>query len=79
MVPFIQIALFCLSIGREPVNLKFGIVNNETIYNVSNPDASELFVNELSNKTFNKVKSSFIKMNKFYLLIIKSNSILRYI
>lgn len=54
-IPILQISLFCMCIGREPFNLDFGIVNNETIYNSSRQDASVIFVNELNNKTFNKV------------------------
>ena len=62
LIPFLQVSLFCLCIGREPVNLKFGIVNNETIYDVPNPNASLIFVSELSDKTFDKVKMTFISI-----------------
>ncbi len=47
-------ALFCLCIGREPHDLKFGIVNNETIFN-SQDNASLLYVNSLSDTIFDKV------------------------
>lgn len=56
----IQIALFCLCIGREPYDLKLGIVNNETIYNTTNRNASLLFVQKLSNHTFDKVEKFHI-------------------
>ena len=55
LIPVIQISLFCLCIGREPYNLKFGIVNNETIYNQTNRNGSLMFIDELSNHTFDKV------------------------
>jgi hypothetical protein len=55
LIPVIQMALFCLCIGRQPYNLKFGIVNNETIER-SDYNAGALYVNELSDKTFQKVK-----------------------
>lgn len=50
-----QVSLFCLCIGREPKDLRFGIVNNETIYNATYQKGSEMFINELSNVTFHKV------------------------
>ena len=46
-------SLFCLCIGQEPYDLKFGIVNNETI--TENQNGSLLYINRLDNKTFNKV------------------------
>jgi hypothetical protein len=52
--PVIQFSLFNLCIGREPYDLEFGIVNNETVYN-STGAAGNLFVNELNNHTFIKV------------------------
>jgi len=54
VIPIIQMALFCLCIGREPHDLKFGIVNNETIFN-SQDNASLLYVNSLSDTIFDKV------------------------
>ncbi len=53
LIPCIQISLFCLCIGREPYNLNFGIVNNETIYN-STGNTSVIYVDQLSDKTFKK-------------------------
>nr|QUF59474.1 ATP-binding cassette transporter Abch-like1 [Brachionus angularis] len=53
LLPVIQISLFCLCIGREPYDLNFGIVNNETIYNSSENGAS-MYINELNNRTFKK-------------------------
>jgi len=44
-------ALFCLCIGREPYDIKFGIVNNETIPR----NASLIYINELDNVTFDMV------------------------
>jgi hypothetical protein len=52
-IPIIQIALFCLCIGREPSDLRVGVVNNETIYD-SSLNYSTIYVNELSNVTFRK-------------------------
>lgn len=49
-------SLFCLCIGREPYNLKFGIVNNETIYN-SKLNGSLIYINELDNEIFDKVRN----------------------
>ena len=46
--------LFCLCIGREPFNLKFGIVNNETISN-SSYNGSLLYIDSLDKKTFDLV------------------------
>jgi hypothetical protein len=46
--------LFCLCIGREPFNLKFGIVNNETIFN-SSYNGSLLYIDSLDKKTFDLV------------------------
>lgn len=54
LIPIMQISLFCLCIGREPYDLHFGIVNNETIYNVSEPRYSDIYVNYLDNRTFVK-------------------------
>ncbi len=54
LIPVIQISLFCLCIGREPYNLDFGIVNNETIYQ-SSFDGAQVYVNEMNNQTFQKV------------------------
>ena len=56
LIPVIQVALFCLCIGREPYNLNFGIVNNESIYN-SSSNASLLFLSYINHdsSTFNKV------------------------
>lgn len=54
-MPVLQISLFCLCVGREPYNLKFGISNNETYSNTTNQIASQMFINELSNRTFKKV------------------------
>ena len=55
-------ALFCLCIGREPYDIKFGIVNNETnnsaisFLNFSIPrNASLIYINELDNITFDMV------------------------
>lgn len=67
MVPVLQISLFCLCIGQEPYNLKFGIVNNETIYNSTN-NGSLLYVNELNEKTFNK---QFVTWDEAYRLTRK--------
>ena len=55
LLPVLQISLFCLCIGREPYNLKFGIVNNETIYNATNRNARQMYINELNDRTFAKV------------------------
>jgi hypothetical protein len=55
ILPVLQVSLFCLCIGREPYNLKFGIVNNETIYNSSDKTASLMYINTLDNRTFVKV------------------------
>lgn len=54
-IPVIQISLFCLCIGREPYDLNFGIVNNETIYNSSEQFGSEMYTSQLNNRTFKKV------------------------
>jgi hypothetical protein len=43
-----------LCIGREPSELKFGIVNNETIYNTTNRNGSLMYIDELNNVTFDK-------------------------
>ena len=59
MYKVIQISLFCLCIGREPYDLKLGIVNNETIYNTTNRNASLLFVQKLSDHTFDKVEKKY--------------------
>jgi hypothetical protein len=53
LIPVIQIGLFCLCIGREPFNIKFGIVNNETIYKSDN-NGAQMYINKLSNETFEK-------------------------
>lgn len=29
VLPAIQVILFCLAIGREPLDMKFGIINHE--------------------------------------------------
>nr|UOU03363.1 ATP-binding cassette subfamily H-like 1 [Brachionus rubens] len=54
LIPVIQISLFCLCIGREPYDLNFGIVNNESFYNSSDKFGAQMFVNELNNHTFKK-------------------------
>ncbi|CAF0942665.1 unnamed protein product [Brachionus calyciflorus] len=54
LIPVIQISLFCLCIGREPFDLKFGIVNNETIYNSSEQFGAQMYIDELNNHTFKK-------------------------
>jgi hypothetical protein len=54
LIPVIQISLFCLCIGREPHELHVGIVNNETIYNSTQSPYSLIYVNQLSNYTFQK-------------------------
>ena len=61
-IPLFQMALFCLCIGREPYDIKFGIVNNETnnsainFLNFSIPrNASLIYINELDNITFDMV------------------------
>ncbi len=58
LIPVIQMALFCLCIGKQPNDLKFGIVNNETIQK-SGYNASTLYINELSDKIFQKVQSNY--------------------
>lgn len=50
----VQIALNFLCVGREPFDLNFGIVNNETLLNKSDARGSLLFIDQLSNQTFNK-------------------------
>ena len=59
LLPALQFSLACLAIGQEPFDLKFGIVNNETLFNGSggNNKGSEMLVNAISNKTFQKVKT----------------------
>lgn len=79
-IPILQISLFCMCIGREPYDLDFGIVNNETLYNASRQDGGVIFINELSNKTFKKVSDSGIlnrnfKRKNFNLLWIDVKSI----
>ena len=61
-IPLFQMALFCLCIGREPYDIKFGIVNNETntsainVFNFTIPrNASLIYINELDNYTFDMV------------------------
>lgn len=56
LIPVVQLSLFCLCIGREPFDLEFGVVNNETNFNSTNT-AGSLFVNELNSHTFTKVNS----------------------
>lgn len=53
LIPVIQISLTCLCVGHEPYNLNFGIVNNES-NKTSNNHGSLLFINQMSNRTFNK-------------------------
>lgn len=36
-LPVIQIVLFCLTIGKDPVGLKLGVVNNELLVNQKCP------------------------------------------
>ena len=48
-------SLFCLCIGREPYDLKFGVVNNETIFS-SSQNGSLLYIDSLDKKTFDLVK-----------------------
>lgn len=76
LIPVIQISLFCLCIGREPYDLNFGIVNNETNFNDSSYFGAKMYVDELSNHTFKKVhflmllknfKLHFLKNFKFQL------------
>ncbi|RNA38959.1 ABC transporter G family member 20-like, partial [Brachionus plicatilis] len=54
LIPVIQISLFCLCIGREPYDLNFGIVNNETNFNDTSHFGAKMYVDELSNHTFKK-------------------------
>jgi len=35
VLPAMQVILFCLAIGREPREMKFGVVNNEIPWNAS--------------------------------------------
>jgi hypothetical protein len=65
LIPVIQICLFCLCIGGEPFDLKFGIVNNETIFNSTN-NASLLYINELSDITFQKVLIILLPIKLIY-------------
>ena len=61
LIPVIQISLFCLCIGREPYNLNFGIVNNESIFQ-SPFNGAQLYVDEMRNQTFQKVNHMFVKL-----------------
>lgn len=54
LIPVIQITLFCTCIGREPYDLQFGVVNNETIYN-SSYNFSNIYIDQLSKHTFDFV------------------------
>ena len=64
LFPALTISLVCLFFGHEPSNLRFGIANNETLLNVTaNSEGSELFVNELSNLTFEKL---FLNVSEAY-------------
>ena len=79
-IPVIQVSFYCLCIGLEPYNLKFGIVNNETIYNSTDKTASLMFINTLDNRTFAKVNiilkifqiDKYENERVFFLVLLKS-------
>ena len=47
LVPILQIALFCLCVGRKLSNVPFGFISRETIGSSS---ASELILNKIDSK-----------------------------
>lgn len=51
-----QVVLFYLCLGHDPHKIDFAIVNNETQPNYP-PYGSQMFINEIDNKTFDLVRA----------------------
>lgn len=55
LVPILQIMMFCLCIGRDPVNLNIGIYNEESLFDTTMFKIGEKFVEKLDQNTFKQV------------------------